>query len=145
TAETVPVVSFSVSEDEFRGMPAKQLVGQLGCWTYFQSINTPANKKFVADFQAWLGKTDIPGIVKTGRVTCSPMVLSYDGMYLWKACVEKAGTFDVDAVRAAWKSGVSFDGPGGKVTSQPNMHLTKTVYIGESKADGQFKILQKFP
>ncbi len=144
TAETCPVVSFSISEDEFRGLPADQLVGQLGCWTYFQSIDTPANKKFVADFQAWLKKTTLAGIVKEGRVTCSPMVLSYDGMYLWKAAVEKAGSFDVDKVRAALKSGLSFDGPGGTVTTQPNMHLTKNVFIGETKADGQFKILKSF-
>ena len=65
-------------------------------------------------------------------------------MYLWKAAVEKAGSFDVDKVREAWKSGVSFDGPGGKVTTQKNMHLTKNVYIGETKADGQFKILKSF-
>lgn len=144
TAETCPVVSFSISEDEFRGLPAKQLVGQLGCWTYFQSINTPANKKFVASFKKWLSGTTVPGIVKDGRVTCSPMVLSYDGVYLWKAAVEKAGSFEVDKVRAALKTGLSFDGPGGKVTSQPNMHLTKNVYIGETKADGQFKILKSF-
>jgi urea transport system substrate-binding protein len=144
SAETCPVVSFSISEDEFRGLPADKLVGQLGCWTYFQAIKSPANDKFVKDFQAWLAKSSVPGIVKTGRVTCSPMVLSYDGVYLWKACVEKAGTFDVDKVRDAWKSGVSFDGPGGKVTTQPNMHLTKNVYIGETKADGQFKILSHF-
>ncbi len=144
TAETCPVVSFSISEDEFRGLPAKQLVGQLGCWTYFQSIDTPANKKFVADFQAWLKKSNVPGLVKEGRVTCSPMVLSYVGVYLWKAAVEKAGSFDVDKVRAAWKSGISFDGPGGKVTTQKNMHLTKNVYIGETKADGQFKIVKSF-
>ncbi|MEY3853461.1 MAG: urea transporter substrate-binding protein, partial [Verrucomicrobiota bacterium] len=131
TAESCPVVSFSISEDEFRGLPADKLVGQLGCWTYFQSIKSPANKKFVADFQAWLGKSTVPGIVKDGRVTCSPMVLSYDGVYLWKACVEKAGSFDVDKVR-------------GKVTTQPNMHLTKNVFIGETKADGQFKILKSF-
>ncbi|MCX6919971.1 MAG: urea ABC transporter substrate-binding protein [Verrucomicrobia bacterium] len=144
TAESCPVVSFSISEDEFRGLPADKLVGQLGCWTYFQSIKSPANKKFSEDFQAWLGKSTVPGIVKDGRVTCSPMVLSYDGVYLWKACVEKAGSFDVDKVREAWKSGVSFDGPGGKVTTQPNMHLTKNVFIGETKADGQFKILKSF-
>jgi urea transport system substrate-binding protein len=144
TAEDCPVVSFSISEDEFRGLPAKQLVGQLGCWTYFQSIDTPANKKFVADFQKWLTTTTAPGVVKDGRVTCSPMVLSYDGMYLWKAAVEKAGSFDVDAVRKAWKSGISFDGPGGTVTTQSNMHLTKNVYIGETKADGQFKIVKSF-
>ncbi|OAM91299.1 transporter substrate-binding protein [Termitidicoccus mucosus] len=144
TAEDCPVVSFSISEDEFRGLPAAQLVGQLGCWTYFQSINTPANKKFVTDFQKWLSSASVPGIVKDGRVTCSPMVLSYDGVYLWKECVEKAGSFDVDKVRAVWKSKVSFDGPGGKVTTQPNMHLTKNVYIGETKADGQFTILETF-
>ncbi|HEX2860462.1 MAG TPA: transporter substrate-binding protein, partial [Lacunisphaera sp.] len=144
SAETCPVVSFSISEDEFRGLPAAQLVGQLGCWTYFQSLDTPANEKFVADFQAWLKKSTAAGLVKEGRVTCSPMVLSYDGMYLWKAAVEKAGSFDVDKVRAALKSGLSFDGPGGKVTTQPNMHLTKNVYIGETKADGQFKILKSF-
>ncbi len=144
TAETCPVVSFSISEDEFRGLPADKLVGQLGCWTYFESIDTPANKKFVADFKAWLAKSTVAGIVKEGRVTCSPMVLSYDGMYLWKAAVEKAGSFDVDKVRAALKSGISFAGPGGTVTTQKNMHLTKNVYIGETKADGQFKILKSF-
>ena len=144
SAETCPVVSFSISEDEFRGLPADKLVGQLGCWTYFQSINSPANKKFVADFQAWLKKSSVPGLVKENRVTCSPMVLSYVGVYLWKAAVEKAGSFDVDKVREAWKSGVSFAGPGGTVKSQPNMHLTKNVYIGETKADGQFKILKSF-
>ena len=144
TAETAPVVSFSISEDEFRGLPAKQLVGQLGCWTYFQSVKSDANKAFVKNFKAWLKTTTVPGIVKEGRVTCSPMVLSYNGVYLWKAAVEKAGTFEVNAVRAALKSGLSFDGPGGKVTSQPNMHMTKNVFIGESKADGQFKILKEF-
>ncbi len=144
TAEACPVVSFSISEDEFRGLPADKLVGQLGCWTYFQSLNTPANKKFVADFKSWLSKTTMTGIVKDGRVTCSPMVLSYDGMYLWKAAVEKAGSFEVDKVRTALKSGLSFDGPGGTVTTQKNMHLTKNVYIGETKADGQFKILKSF-
>ncbi len=143
-AESCPVVSFSVSEDEFRGLPAKQLVGQLGCWTYFQSIKSPANAKFIKNFQAWLKKSDVPGIVKEGRVTCSPMVLSYDGVYLWKAAVEKAKSFDVDKVMAALQSGISFDGPGGKVTSQKNHHLTKNVFIGETKADGQFKILKEF-
>jgi urea transport system substrate-binding protein len=143
-AESCPVVSFSVSEDEFRGLPASQLVGQLGCWTYFQSIKSPANAKFVADFQAWLAKSDVPGIVKEGRVTCSPMVLSYNGVYLWKAAVEKAGSFDVDKVNAALESGLSFDGPGGTVTTQKNRHLTKNVYIGETRADGQFKILKEY-
>ena len=125
-------------------MPAKQLVGQLGCWTYFQSLKTPANKKFVDGFQAWLKKTDTPGIVKEGRVTCSPMVLSYDGVYLWKKAVEKAGSFEVEKVVAELEKGISFDGPGGTVTTQKNHHLTKNVYIGETKADGQFKVLKEY-
>ncbi len=144
TAESCPVCSFSISEDEFRGLPAKQLVGQLGCWTYFQSIKSKANTKFITDFKSWLKKTDVPGIVKEGRVTCSPMVLSYDGVYLWKAAVEKAKSFEVDEVRKALQGGISFEGPGGKVTTQKNMHLTKNVYIGETKADGQFKILKTY-
>jgi urea transport system substrate-binding protein len=144
TAETCPVVSFSVSEDEFRGLPASQLVGQLGCWTYFQSIKSPGNAKFIKDFKAWLAKSDVPGIVKDGRVTCSPMVLSYNGVYLWKKAVEKAGSFDVAKVNAALESGISFDGPGGKVTTQKNRHLTKNVFIGETRADGQFKILKEY-
>lgn len=144
-AESCPVVSFSVSEDEFRGLPASQLVGQLGCWTYFESIKSPENAKFIKNFKAWLAKSEIPGIVKEGRVTCSPMVLSYDGVYLWKKAVEKAGSFDPAKVMVALESGISFDGPGGKVTTQKNHHLTKTVYIGETRADGQFKILKKYP
>jgi urea transport system substrate-binding protein len=143
-AEKCPVVSFSVSEDEFRGLPANQLVGQLGCWTYFQSIKSPANAKFIKNFKAWLAKSEVPGIVKEGRVTCSPMVLSYNGVYLWKAAVEKAKSFEVPKVMAALESGISFDGPGGKVTSQKNHHLTKNVYIGETRADGQFKILKEY-
>jgi urea transport system substrate-binding protein len=143
-AESCPVVSFSVSEDEFRGLPASQLVGQLGCWTYFQSIKSPENAKFIENWNAWLAKSDVPGIVKEGRVTCSPMVLSYNGVYLWKAAVEKAKSFDPEKVMAALKEGISFNGPGGKVTTQKNHHLTKNVFIGETKADGQFKILKEY-
>ena len=105
TAEDCPVVSFSISEDEFRGLPAKDLVGQLGCWTYFMTLDTPANKKFVENFEKWLKQTNVPGIVKENRVTCSPMVLSYDGVYLWKNAVEKAGSFDVPKVVAAPRIG----------------------------------------
>ncbi len=143
-AETCPVVSFSVSEDEFRGLPASQLVGQLGCWTYFQSIKSEANEEFIDNFMTWLEKSDVPGIVKEDRVTCSPMVLSYNGVYLWKAAVEKAKSFDPEKVMAALESGISFDGPGGTVTTQKNHHLTKNVFIGETKANGQFKILKEY-
>ena len=144
TSETCPVVSFSISEDEFRGLPAKQLVGQLGCWTYFQTIKSPENKKFTDAFFKWVKTTDAPGIVKEGRVTCSPMVLSYNGVYLWKKAVEKAKTFEVGPVVAALEGGIEFLGPGGKNLTQKNHHVTKNVYIGETKADGQFKILKEF-
>ena len=144
SADDCPIVSFSLSEDEFRSLPTKDLAGHLGCWTYFMSIDTPENKKFIANFQKWLAKTDVPGIQKEGRVTCSPMVLSYNGVYLWKAAVEKAGSFDVDKVVAALESGIDFDGPGGTVTSQKNHHLTKNVYIGETLEDGQFDIVESF-
>ena len=86
TAESCPVVSFSISEDEFRGLPADKLVGQLGCWTYFQSIKSPANKKFVADFQAWLGKSTVPGIVKDGRVWMEGAVFDNSPNPNWIPC-----------------------------------------------------------
>ena len=144
TSEDCPVVSFSLSEDEFRALPAKDLVGHLGCWTYFMSIDTPANKKFIDGFQAWLKDSKVTGIEKTGRVTCSPMVLSYNGVYLWKAAVEKAGSFDVDKVTAALEGGLSFAGPAGTVTTQKNHHLTKNVFIGETLENGQFDIIKSF-
>ncbi|MDR1283597.1 MAG: urea ABC transporter substrate-binding protein [Opitutaceae bacterium] len=140
-----PVMSFSVSEDEFRGLPTRDLVGHLGAWSYFMSLDTPANAEFKKKFFAWLEKSTIPGIEKKGRVTNSPMVLSHDGVYLWKAAVEKAGSFDVDKVREVLESGdIAFDGPGGKATVQKNHHVTKNVYVGETLPDGQFKILKSY-
>ena len=145
TSDDCPIVSFSLSEDEFRGLPTKDLVGHLGCWTYFMSIESEANEKFKADFQDWLVTKAPDAVQKEGRVTCSPMVLSYNGVYLWKAAVEKAGTFEPAAVIKALEEGISFDGPGGTVTSQANHHVTKTVYIGETLEDGQFEILETMP
>jgi urea transport system substrate-binding protein len=145
-ASDCPVVSFSLAEDELRSLPTKDLVGELGCWTYFMSLKTPENQKFLKNWFAWLKTEDHDGVVKEKRVVDSPMVLSYDGVYLWKKAVEKAGSFDVDKVRTVLESGdISFDGPGGKITMQKNHHATKNVYIGETKADGQFKIIKTFP
>ncbi len=148
TSENCPVVSFSISEDEFRGLPAKQLVGHLGCWTYFMSLKTPENKKFVRDFSDWLKAPKVSGIAYTvsgvdpkNRVTCSPMNLSRMGVYLWKQAVEKAGSFDVDLVRAAL-IGQKFKGPAGEVRMQANHHLVNPVFIGETLATGQFKIIK---
>ena len=145
TPSDCPVVSFSLAEDELRAMPTKDLVGELGCWTYFMSLNTPENKTFLKSWNGWLKTETHAGVVKEKRAVDSPMVLSYDGVYLWKAAVEKAGSFDVDKVRAALEAGdIAFTGPGGKITMQKNHHATKNVYIGETKANGQFKILKTF-
>jgi urea transport system substrate-binding protein len=145
TPADCPVVSFSLAEDELRALPTKDLVGELGCWTYFMSIRSKENKAFLKRWDSWLKTEDHPGVVKEKRSVDSPMVLSYDGAYLWKAAVEKAGSFDVDKVREALESQtITFDGPGGKTTMQKNHHTTKNVYIGETRADGQFKILKTF-
>src|ERR1041384_7466377 len=150
TSENCPVVSFSSSEDEFRGLPAKELVGHLGCWTYFMSIKSPENTKFVKDFQEWLKAPkvtgtsySVSGIDAKGRVTCSPMNLSRIGVYLWKQAVEKADSFDVDKVRDAL-IGQKFKGPAGEVSMQENHHLVNNVYIGETLANSQFKVVKSF-
>ncbi|MDB6015777.1 MAG: branched-chain amino acid transporter substrate-binding protein [Pedosphaera sp.] len=140
TSENCPVVSFSLSEDEFRSLPTKDLVGHLGCWTYFMSLDTAENKVFVADFKKWL-VTAPSGVEKKNRVTCSPMNLSRTGVYLWKQAVEKAGSFDVDKVREALY-GQKFKAPEGEVTMQENHHLINPVFIGETQANGQFKIIK---
>jgi len=145
TPDNCPVVSFSLAEDELRSMPTKDMVGELGCWTYFMSLTTPENTAFLKNWSDWLTTEDHPGVIKEKRAVDSPMVLSYDGVYLWKQAVEKAGSFDVDKVRTALEAGDdSFAGPGGKITIQANHHATKNVYIGETKANGQFKILKTF-
>ncbi|HZO85583.1 MAG TPA: urea ABC transporter substrate-binding protein [Verrucomicrobiae bacterium] len=148
TSENCPVVSFSISEDEFRGLPAKDLVGHLGCWTYFMSIKSPENKSFVDNFLAWVKDPKVTGVdyKVTGvdakkRVTCSPMNLSRIGVYLWKQAVEKAGSFEVDKVRPALY-GAKFKGPAGEVTMQQNHHLINNVFIGETLASGQFKVIK---
>ncbi|HWB60717.1 MAG TPA: transporter substrate-binding protein [Chthoniobacteraceae bacterium] len=141
---TCPVVSFSLAEDELRALPTKDLVGELGCWTYFMSLKTPENKEFLAKWNDWL-KSKPEGVKTDNRVVDSPMVLSYNGVYLWKKAVEKAKSFDVDKVRAALESGdISFDGPGGPTTMQKNHHTIKNVYIGTTLANGQFQIKKTF-
>lgn len=145
SAADCPVVSFSLAEDELRSLPTKDLVGELGCWTYFMSINTPENKAFLSRWDKWLKTQKHPGVVKEKRAVDSPMVLSYEGVYLWKNAVEKADTFDVDPVRETLESGmIGFTGPAGTTTMQKNHHTIKNVYIGETRANGQFKILQEF-
>ncbi|MBI1368617.1 MAG: urea ABC transporter substrate-binding protein [Planctomycetes bacterium] len=141
TADDCPIVAFSVAEDELRAMDVPPLVGHLACWNYFQSIDTPENKKFVAAFKAYCEKMNLPG--GKDRVTDDPIEAAYYGVYVWKAAAEKADSFDVDKVRQA-VYGMEFDAPGGKKKMhEKNQHTYKPVYMGEIQADGQFKIIWK--
>ena len=139
TSAMCPIMAFSVAEDELRSMDTEFLVGHLAAWNYFQSIPTAENRAFVKKFKDYCAAQGLPGGAK--RVTDDPIVWSYVGVYLWKAAVEKAGSFAVDAVRPALY-GLKFDGPGGTVMiDAKNHHLHKPVLIGEIRKNGQFKIV----
>jgi urea transport system substrate-binding protein len=140
TAEDCPIMAFSVAEDELRAMDVPPLVGHLAAWNYFQSIDTPENKAFVKAFKDYCEAKGLPG--GKDRVTDDPIEAAYFGVYVWKAAVEKAGSFDVDKVREA-VYGLEFDAPGGKKKMDTNQHTYKPVYIGEIQKDGQFKIVYK--
>ena len=143
TAADCPIMAFSVAEDELRAMDVPPLVGHLACWNYFQSIDTPANAKFVQAFKDYCAANKLPG--GADRVTDDPIEAAYFGVYVWKAAAEKAGSFDVDKVRDA-VYGMKFDAPGGpKMMDPKNQHTWKPVYVGEIKKDGQFKIVFKTP
>ena len=127
TAASMPVISVSIAEQEVKSIGAQYLAGQLTAWNYYQTIDTPENKKFVAAYQAKYG---------SNAVTDDPMEAAYISVYLWKAEVEKAGSFDVEKVKAA-AGGVTFDAPEGKVTVDgENHHIYKTALIGKVNADG---------
>ena len=141
TSDDCPIMAFSVAEDELRAMDVPPLVGHLATWNYFQSIKTPENKKFVKNFKAFCEKENLPGGSK--RVTDDPIEAAYFGVYVWKAAVEKAMSFDVDKVREA-VYGLEFDAPGGKKKMHANnQHTLKPVYVGEIMKNGQFKIIYK--
>jgi urea transport system substrate-binding protein len=143
TADECPIIAFSVAEDELRAMDTSKLVGHLAAWNYFMSIDTPENKKFVAAFKKFCKDNNLPG--GDARVVDDPIEAAYYGVYVWKMAAEKAGSFDVDKVRAA-VYGMEFDAPGGKKKMDPkNQHTYKPVYIGEIQKDGQFKIISKSP
>jgi urea transport system substrate-binding protein len=141
-AEEIPVVAFSVGEEELRGIDTKPLVGQLAAWNYFMSIDNPVNKAFIAKWMAYVKKANLPGGDK--RVTNDPMEATYTGINMWAQAVTQAGTTDVDAVRQA-VGGQTFNTPSGFVEEMDakNHHLHKPVYIGEVQADGQFQIVWK--
>jgi len=139
TSSDCPIMAFSVAEDELRAMDVPPLVGHLAAWNYFQSIDLPENQTFVANFKAYCAANNLPD--GADRVTDDPIEAAYFGVYVWKAAVEKAGSFDVDAVRNA-VYGLKFDAPGGpKEMHADNQHTHKPVYIGEILLDGQFRIV----
>ncbi len=141
TSDDCPIMAFSVAEDELRAMDVPPLVGHLASWNYFQSINTSENKQFVNNFKAFCKQNNLPG--GSDRVTDDPIEAAYFGVYVWKAAVEKAKSFDVDKVREA-VYGLEFDAPGGKkMMHANNQHTLKPVYVGEIKKNAQFKIVYK--
>ncbi|HBG51127.1 urea ABC transporter substrate-binding protein [Candidatus Macondimonas diazotrophica] len=141
-AEDIPVVAFSVGEEELRGIDTKPLVGHLAAWNYFMSIKSPENKSFIDKWKAYVKKAKLPG--GDSRVTNDPMEATYIGMHMWKQAVEKAGTTEVDAVRKAM-AGQTFKAPSGFTVKmdEKNHHLHKPVFIGEVQSDGQFQIVWK--
>lgn len=133
SAEDIPVVAFSVGEEELSGFDTAPLVGHLAAWNYFQSVESDENEAFIAQWKEFIGDNK--------RVTNDPMEATYIGFNLWVAAVEKAGTTDVDAVEQAI-IGLSVPNlTGGTATMGANHHLTKPVLIGEIQDDGQFEVV----
>jgi urea transport system substrate-binding protein len=129
-AATTPIISVSIAEEEAPNMGAS-VVGQYAAWNYFESVKSPANDKFIKDWVAYDGPSD---------VTSDPMEAAYDSLYLYKAMVEKAGSFDVDKINAV-SDGVSFDAPEGTVVIDgKNHHISKPGLIGQINKDNQFDI-----
>lgn len=135
SAEDIPVVAFSVGEEELSGLDTKPLVGELAAWNYFESINTPANKAFINQWHAY--------IKNPKRTTNDPMEAHYIGFNLWVKAVQKAGTTDTEKVIAALPGLETPNLTGGMAKVLPNHHITKPVYIGEVKGDGQFNVVWK--
>jgi len=135
SAEDIPVVAFSVGEEELSGLDTKPLVGHLAAWNYFQSISTPTNAAFIKQWKAYIKKAD--------RTTNDPMEAHYIGFNLWVKAVEKARSVDVEAVLAALPGLETPNLTGGMARVLPNHHITKPVYIGEIRADGQFDVVWK--
>jgi urea transport system substrate-binding protein len=130
SAENIPVVAFSVGEEELSGVDTKPLVGHLAAWNYFMSVDTTKNAAFIKQWQDY--------IKNPKRVTNDPMEAHYLGFNMWVKAVEKAGTTDADAVQKAM-IGVEYPNlTGGIAKMLPNHHISKPVLIGEIQDDGQF-------
>ncbi|MFI5957578.1 urea ABC transporter substrate-binding protein [Cryptosporangium sp. NPDC051539] len=133
TAAKTPIISVSIAEEEAPAM-GHSVTGHYASWNYFESLKTPTNPKFIKDWKAY---------PNSSGVTSDPMEAAYISLYLYKALVEAAGSFDVDKVNAAAKSNtITFDAPEGKVTLDgENHHISKPGHIGQINADNQFNIV----
>ena len=132
-AADIPVVAFSVGEEELAGLDTGPLVGHLAAWNYFMSVDTPENAEFIETWHAFIGDEE--------RVTNDPMEAHYIGFNMWVKAVEAAGTTDPDAVIDAIVGVEVPNLTGGTSTMLPNHHITKPVLIGEIQADGQFDVV----
>ena len=133
-ADDIPVVAFSVGEEELSGLDTKNLVGHLAAWNYFQSAESDLNTDFIKQWKSTMGDK---------RVTNDPMEAHVIGFKMYVKAVEKAGTTDVDAVRKAMYGMKVPNLTGGMAEMLPNHHLSKPVLIGEIQADGQFDIISQ--
>jgi len=130
TAKSLPVLSVSIAEEEVKSIGTQYLADQLTAWNYYQTTESPANTKFVAAYKAKYG---------ADKPTSDPMEAAYTSVYLWKAMVEKAKSFDVEKVKAA-SDGITFEAPEGLVTVDgPSQHVFKTARIGKIGSDGLIK------
>ena len=134
SADDIPVVAFSVGEEELSGLDTSNLVGHLAAWNYFQSADTPANNEWIAAWKARMGEE---------RVTNDPMEAHYIGFNMWVNAVAAAGTAEVDAVRTAMYGQEFPNLTGGTAVMLHNHHLSKPVLIGEITAEGQFDIISQ--
>ena len=135
SADDIPVMAFSVGEEELSGLDTANLVGHLAAWNYFQSAESEANTAFIEEWKAFTGDAD--------RVTNDPMEATVIGFNAWVAAVEAAGTTDVDPVLDAIVGVEVPNLTGGTATVLPNHHITKPVLIGEIREDGQFDIVSQ--
>ncbi|MBU3068953.1 urea ABC transporter substrate-binding protein [Aestuariicella sp. G3-2] len=133
SSEDIPVVAFSVGEEELSGIDTKPLVGHLAAWNYFQSVDAPENEAFIEQWHAFT-KDD-------KRVTNDPMEATYIGFNMWVKAVEKAGSTDVDKVEQAMIGMTTPNLTGGMAVMNKNHHLSKPVLIGEIQDDGQFEVV----
>ncbi|MBR1199189.1 urea ABC transporter substrate-binding protein [Bradyrhizobium sp. AUGA SZCCT0240] len=136
-ASDIPVVAFSVGEEELAGIDTRPLLGHLAAWNYFQSIKDPANEKFI---KAWQAYTKNPK-----RDTNDPMEATYIGFNMWVKAVEKVKSTDPDKVIDALPGIETPNLTGGIAKMLPNHHITKPVFIGEVKINGQFDVVWKAP